>query len=199
MHGAPTDVMRASGSLAARENAFVVGWEVQSQLATFVLIGLIAVASVWLALVTMLAWSLAATAAYIWARERGLPDLLSLKRPDLRQGRRAAARDAAGAIVKLWCAGVHTLAFARIARFLLKESPGRAARIVRLAVLALGMTLFGASTAEHLLRRAGFRGDALLRLGLVGPFLNVPYRLFLSAAVMHAAASAVHAFVRFSA
>jgi hypothetical protein len=137
----------------------------------------------------MLAWSLIATIAYFWAREHGFPDLLLVHRPQVRLGS-LAVRQAAASLVKVYCAGAHNIVYTRLARFPLEtKTVQRPARALRFAVLGLGMTLFGVCTAEHLLRRAGYQGEALVRAGLLGPFLNVPYRLFLSAAVMHAASS----------
>lgn len=164
---------------------FVVGWEVQSQISTLVLVTLVAFVSIWLALATMFVWSLIATVAYCYAREKGLPDLVTLQRPKAGNGASKYLRHAAGSAVKVWFIGLHNLVFARLASGALNGLPCRSTRCRRLAVLGLGMTLFGVTTAEHLLRRAGFSGNALVRRGLVGPFLNVPYRIFLSAAVMH--------------
>jgi hypothetical protein len=142
----------------------------------------------------MLAWSLIATIAYFWAREKGFPDLLLVHRPQVSLGRSLAVRQAAASLVKVYCAGAHNIVYTRLARFPLEtKTVQRPARMLRFAVLGLGMTLFGVCTAEHLLRRAGYQGDTLVRAGLLGPFLNVPYRLFLSAAVMHAASSLVTA------
>jgi len=173
--------------LAISDAAFVVGWEVQSQVATLVLVTLVAFVSIWAALATMLVWSLVATIGYCHARECGLPDLVTIQKPKPGHGTGTFIRHAAGSAVKVWFIGLHNLVFARLAGTALSGLPCRSTRWRRLAVLALGMTLFGVTTAEHLLRRAGFNGGSLVRRGLLGPFLNVPYRIFLSAAVMHGA------------
>jgi hypothetical protein len=172
-------------NLAISDAAFVVGWEVQSQIATLILVSLVAFVSLWAALATMLVWSLVATVAYCHARERGLPDLVTVQKPRTGGGKGAFLRHAAGSAVKVWFVGLHNLVFARLAGGALGGLPCRTRRWRRLAVLSVGMTLFGVTTAEHLLRRAGFSGGSLLRFGLIGPFLNVPYRIFLSAAAMH--------------
>ncbi|HWC28863.1 MAG TPA: hypothetical protein VG845_02165, partial [Dehalococcoidia bacterium] len=54
---------------AVNDAAFVVGWEVQSQLATLLLVTLVAFVSIWVALGTMLVWALVATVVYCYARE----------------------------------------------------------------------------------------------------------------------------------
>jgi hypothetical protein len=167
---------------------------VQSQIATLVLLSLVAFVSIWAALATMLAWSLVAHIAYHNARERGLPDLVTVEAPKRGHGPSTFVRHAAGSAVRVWFVGLHNMVFARVACSVLRGGEGFAARARRVGILGLGMTLFGVTTAEHLLRRAGFRGPALLYRGLLGPFLNVPYRIFLSAAVMHAAMSGVDAF-----
>jgi hypothetical protein len=163
----------------------VVGWEVQSQISTLVLVTLVAFVSIWLALGTMLVWSLMATVGYCYAREQGLPDLVTVQRPKPGNGAGKYLRHAAGSAVKVWFIGLHNLVFARLASGALSGLPCRGTRCRRLAVLGLGMTLFGATTTAHLLRQAGFSGRALVRRSLLGPFLNVPYRIFLSAAAMH--------------
>lgn len=173
---------------------FVVGWEVQSKLSTLVLFSLIAFASIWAALVTMLAWSVIAHLVYHHARERGYPDLVTVDVPRRDCGPSTFLRHAAGSAVRVWFVGLHNLIFARVACSILRGGDGFAMRARRLGILCLGMTLFGVTTAEHLLRRAGFKGTPLLYRGLLGPFLNVPYRIFLSAAVIHAVMGAADAF-----
>jgi hypothetical protein len=178
-------------SVSVNDAAFVVAWEVQSQLATIVMFSLIAFVSIWASLATMLAWSVIACIIYHHARERGLPDLVTVEAPKRGYGPSAFVRHAAGSAVRVWFVGLHNMVFARVACSVLRGGDGFEARARRAGILGLGMTLFGVTTAEHLLRRAGFKGSALLYRGLLGPFVNVPYRIFLSAAVMHAAMSGV--------
>lgn len=149
------------------------------------LVALVAFVSIWAAMGIMLAWSLVATLAYCQAREHGLPDLVTVQRPRTSGGVSCFLRHAAGSAVKVWFVGLHNLVFARLAGGVLCDGSTPFAKRRRFAVLSLGMTLFGVTTAEHLLRRAGLSGKPLLRRSLIGPFLNVPYRIFLSAAVMH--------------
>jgi hypothetical protein len=180
-------------SLSISDAAFVVGWEVQSQLAAITLVSLIAFVSIWVALGTMLVWSLVAHVLYFAARQRGLPDLVTVETPKRGHGPTTFLRHAAGSAVRIWFVGLHNLLFARFAACVLCRGEGFSARIRRLGILSLGMTLFGVTTADHLLRRAGFTGSSLLYRGLIGPFLNVPYRIFLSAAMVHAVMSALDA------
>jgi hypothetical protein len=171
----------------------VVLWEVQSQLATIILISLIAFVSIWAALATMLVWSLIAQLVYHSARERGLPDLVTVEAPKRGCGSSTFLRHAAGSVVRVWFVGLHNLVFAKAACSGLRGGEGFSGGLRRSAILGVGMTLFGVTTAEHLLRRAGFSGPSLLYRGLIGPFLNVPYRIFLSAAVMHGVISVMNA------
>ncbi len=164
----------------------MVGWEVQSQLSNVILVSLIAFVSIWAALATMLAWSLIAHVLYHKAREHGLPDLVTVQAPKRGCGRSTFARHAAGSAVRVWFVGLHNLVFARVASTILRGEKGFATRVRRIGILSVGMTLFGVTTAQHLLRRAGFNGSSVLYRGMIGPFLNVPYRIFLSAAAMHA-------------
>lgn len=53
--------------------SFVAAWELQSQIATVVLVALVALASLSITLGVMIAWSLLATVVYFVARRRGLP------------------------------------------------------------------------------------------------------------------------------
>jgi hypothetical protein len=174
--------------VAWHKAAFLVGWEVQSHLSSITLIALVAFTSIWVALPVMLVWSMIATVAYCHAREHGYPSLLAEE--EWRPTASGAASFAARSAVKAWFAGFHAFAYARIATSLLSPArSGLRARLTRIAVLVLGMTLFGVSAAEHLLRRAGYQGRRLMQLGLLGPVLNVPYRVLLSAMVLHAASS----------
>ncbi len=192
---APNLTLEFRSRYALNDSAFVVAWEVQSQLATLVLFSLIAFVSIWVALATMLVWSIIAHLIYHHAHERGLPDLFRIELPKRGCGRYTFIRHAAGSAARLWLVGLHNLVFARAACRVMRSGGGDGAgsRIRRAGILGLGMTLFGVTTAEHLLRRAGFTGPALLSRGLIGPFLNVPYRIFLSAAVVHAVVSVTKA------
>jgi hypothetical protein len=182
----PLDFVR---NLSINDAAFVVAWEVQSQLAAITLVSLIAFVSIWAAFAAMLVWSLVAHVLYFLARQRGLPDLVTVQAPKRGSGPTTFLRHAAGSVMRIWFVGLHNLLFARVAACILCHGEGLAARSRRLGILTLGMTLFGVTTADHLLRRAGFTGSSLLYRGLIGPFLNVPYRIFLSAAVVHAVMS----------
>lgn len=146
---------------------------------------LIAFVSIWAALATMLVWSLIAHFAYVSARERGLPDLIRVQAPKTGHGPSTFLRHAAGSAVRVWFVGLHNMVFAHVACSVLRGGNGFTRRAKRIGILGLGMTLFGVTTTEHLLRRAGFSGSSLKYRGMIGPFLNVPYRIFLGAAVMH--------------
>jgi hypothetical protein len=180
--------------LSLSDAAFVVGWEVQSQLSTITLVTLIAFLSIWVALATMLIWSLIAHFVYVFAREHGMPSLVTVQAPKTDRGPSTFLRHAAGSAVRVWFVGLHNMIFAHVACSVLRGGGGFGRRARRIAILGLGMTLFGVTTAEHLLRRAGFSGSSLRYRGMIGPFLNVPYRIFLGAAVMHGLIHLVHAF-----
>jgi hypothetical protein len=132
----------------------------------------------------MLIWSLAATVIYGWARRRRIRSLLSHKTPPLTVSRRLS-RQWLSCGFSIWLAGLQSFFFCRTFGLLVRRRGARY-RVLRLGVLGLGLTLFGVTTSEYLLRQAGFRGDLLLKLSLLSPFLNVPYRTFLNAAIAHA-------------
>jgi hypothetical protein len=173
----------------------VAVWEVQSQLATVALVGLLATVSVVPALVIMLCWSFIACAAYCYTRRNGMPDLLEAHRASSERGtrRRLSLVGTAGmAVVKAWLAGVQPFVYSRtVCRLLSKPVTGWRVRVVRSAVLLVGLTLFGVTTAHHMLRRAGYSERRIFQLSLAGSFLNVPYRIVLSAAVLNLLTNAV--------
>jgi hypothetical protein len=76
----------------------------------------------------MLTWALVATVGYWRARERGLPDLVCVQRPQLGNGTGAFVRHIASSAVKVWFVGLHNLVFARIARGALRGLPCRTTR-----------------------------------------------------------------------
>ena len=170
-------------NVAWNKAAFILFWEGQSQASTIAYVGLVAFGSIWLALGVMLTWSLLATLFFCAARERGYPNLLSIKALPQRKVSAHALLDAAGAIGRAWMAGLYAFIFSRASGSFLLEKEGccRARRFARLGVLSFGLVFFGVSTAEHLLRTAGYQGRRLVQLSLIGPFLNVPYRVLLSA------------------
>ncbi len=187
--GSISQVFASGGPLrgvAWRKAAFLVGWEVQSHISSITVIALVAFTSIWVTMPVMLVWSMIASVAYWYARERGYPSLFAEEEwcPTASGTAGYVTRSA----VKAWFAGLHAFVYARIACPMLCPSRrGLRARATRYAVLTLGMTLFGVTAAEHMLRRAGLQGRRLLQVGLLGPLLNVPYRVLLSAIVLHAA------------
>ncbi|HLF77933.1 MAG TPA: hypothetical protein VJB57_10635 [Dehalococcoidia bacterium] len=166
--------------------AFFVAWEAQSQVASVAFVALVAFGSIWLALPVMLSWALIATLVYSTARSKGCPDILERDRPEPRATTSGRLRRAICSVFKIWCAGFQAFVFTRASRVLVRRRRCAWHRLTRFGVLAVGLTLFGVSTTEHLLRNAGYRGSTLLQLSLLGPFLNVPYRTLLSAAVAQA-------------
>jgi hypothetical protein len=179
-------------SVAWHKAAFLVFWEGQGHLSSITYVALVAFVNIWLAFGAMFVWSVLATLLFCAARERGYPNLLSeLKAPERRAGHLASY--AFGSVMRAWFGGLNAFVYARCSRLLLvrKEGCCKARRIARVGVLVLGLTLFGVTSAEHLLRTAGYNGRKLLRMSLIGPFLHVPYRLMVSAAVVAVITDAV--------
>ena len=172
-------------NVAWRKAAFIGVWEGQSHLASLAYVGLVAFASIWVALGAMLVWSLIATVAFCTARERGYPNLLSSVNAP-RRGASNIISYAALSLLRAWLAGMNAFIYSRCSGSLITARSGscRARRLARVGALAVGLTLFGASSAEHLLRTAGYTGKRLVRMSLIGPFLHVPYRVMVSAAVV---------------
>ena len=164
---------------------FLTVWEVQSQLATACLILLIVVVPVWCAVAVMILWSLGATVAYHQARIHGLPDLLSSswhKPPAAGAMWGQWIVGTSFSLVKAWAAGLQPFLFTRaFGSFLLQPGRSWPRHVIRVAIVAVGCTLFGVTAAYHLLGRLGLERQALLRFSLAGPFLNVPYRVVLGA------------------
>jgi hypothetical protein len=170
-------------SVPWNKGAFVLLWEAQSQVASIAYVALVAFFNVWAALPVMLLWSLLATIFYFGARERGYPNLLNCQMPQRERGPVHLVGFAARSFVKAWLSGFNAWLFARCSSFVVANQTDacRLRRGLRLAVIAFGLTIFGVSSAEHTLRSAGYKGTTLTRLGLLAPFLNVPYRVLLSA------------------
>jgi hypothetical protein len=171
------------------EVGFLAAWEVQSYLATAVLVAFVGFLSPLAAVPVMLGWSLVAAAVYFFARKRGLPNLLEVSPAGERRSRNLPGLCAGLAVtaVKAWLGGAQAFVYSRtVCRVLGKPAHTPARRLCRLGVVGLGLTLFGVTAADHILRRAGYTDGKLLRLSLLGPFLNVPYRVALSAAVVNA-------------
>jgi len=173
------------------EVSFLTAWEIQSQVAAVVLIALVALASVWATLGVMIAWSLVATCLYYYGRKRGLPDVLDTQWsiPRAKAGQwREWLRETTFSLLKAWLAGLqpflYSLTFCRI---LPRPVNCWRLRVARMAVLAIGLTLFGVTAAHHMLHKAGLPDDKVLKLSFLGPFLNVPYRILLSAIIFNAA------------
>jgi hypothetical protein len=169
---------------------FVAAWEVQSRAATIAMIALVAFVSIWVALGAMIVWSLVATSTYHNALQRGRPDLL--KNTWLTsESRGVPLLDWIGAairsVLRACLAGVQPFLYCQaFSRILSRPSTCRRTSLGRTAILGVGLTLFGVTTCHHLLRAAGYPDARVLRLSFLGPFLNVPYRVLLSAFVVHA-------------
>jgi hypothetical protein len=165
----------------------VAAWEAQSYLATLTLVTLLTLVSFWVALGVMLAWSLIGVLVYPAARRRGLPDLLEKDARPLTAGHPATRIvRVTWLLLRIWLTGVQSFAYSRCAGSVLSSQPANwYKRAGRLGVVGLGLTLFGITTSDHILRKAGFSGRGLRRASFLGPFLNVPYRLVLSAIVIN--------------
>jgi hypothetical protein len=173
--------------------SFVAAWELQSQIATVVLVALVALAPLWVALGVMIAWSLTATVTYFVARRRGLPDLLEIGRPDLSLSGQPSSRLLALLMlfaIKVWFVGLQAYVYSKTLCPVLDRKDGH--RMARLGVVAMGLTLFGVSASQHMLGRAGYESRRALALGFLGSFLNVPYRVLLSATVVHTTMGLLH-------
>ena len=174
-----------------REVGFVTAWEMQSQLAAFTGLALVAFAPLLAAMAVMIAWSLAATCLYAYARRKGLPDLLDARfaRPRGASRRWWSWLGSTGlTLAKTWVAGLQPFLYSRtFCRVLARPCHGWRVRTARIAVLGVGLTLFGVTTAHHILRKAGLSEDKVLRVSFVGSVLNVSYRVLLSAIVIRTA------------
>jgi hypothetical protein len=176
---------------------FVAAWELQSQFSTVVLVGLVAFAPLSICLGVMIAWSLLATVVYFVARRRGLPDLLEIGQPNLSRASRPSSRLFGLLLlflIKLWFVGFQAYVYSRTLCPLLdrREKRGVSNRLAWLGVVGMGLTMFGVSASQHMLGRAGFQPRQALTLGFAGSFLNVPYRVLLSATVVHTTLSLLH-------
>jgi hypothetical protein len=162
----------------------VTVWEVQSQLATLALLAMAALTPIWLAMATMIAWALIATCAYRYARRKGFPDMLeaSWRRPPAepkRWGRWLGSVCVSG--VRAWLAGIQPYLYClAVGRVLAAPAQSWRRGLVRKSILVVGCTLFGVTAVHHLLRRAGIAERQAFRYSLLGPFLNVPYRVMLT-------------------
>lgn len=171
---------------------FAAVWEAQSQLASLILVALVAFAPLYVTLAVMLSWSLIATAVYYSARRRGAPDLLQLKvgwKVEAENGKAWATRlrHPLSSAFRLWIMGFQAFLFSRALCPLLREpAQSHPTRIFRLLIFTTGFWFLGVTSAHHMLASAGYKEGKLLRLSLIGPFLNVPYRVLLSAIVISA-------------
>ncbi len=166
--------------------AFVLVWKAQSMLATIAFLALVAFGPLVIVLPIMLTWAAVATVVYAVARSRGYPDMLETAAYDSAAPVGQRAKSVACSAAKVWVSGLNSFVYARAARNVITTRHKGWRALPRFAVLAGGLTFFGVATCEHLLRRAGFQGRQLLQLSLIGVFLNVPYRILLSAVVTQA-------------
>ena len=171
---------------------FVVAWKTQSILASIAFLGLVAFGSLLVALPIMLTWALIATVVYAVARSKGYPDLLESGPLTAGAPVGQRARSMACSCAKVWFSGINAFVYTRASHNALSPSHRGWRNVLRCGVLFLGMMFFGVATSEHLLRRAGFQGRQLLQLSLAGAFLNVPYRILLSAALTQALWQVAH-------
>ena len=173
-----------------RDVGFVAAWEVQARVATMAMIALVAFVSIWIALAVMLIWALLATATYHSAQRRGRPDLLKNTWPKADSNGRPRLVWLGGAtlsVVRAWFAGLQPFLYSRaFGGVLARSSSCRWTCMAKVAILSIGLTLFGVTACNHLLRAAGYSDGKVLKLSLLGPFLNVPYRVLLSAFVVGA-------------
>jgi hypothetical protein len=177
-------------SLPLHEFGPLTAWELQSQLATIALVALVAFVPILAAIGIMITWAMIATLAYYVGRQHGFPDLLETRwsaPPVARKEWRRWVGSTLVSLVKTWVAGIQPYIYTRIFCPVLARPVRRwYTGIVRFLVLTIGLTLFGVTATHHLLKRAGFGERAILRYSLVGPLLNVPYRVVFSAVLLNA-------------
>jgi hypothetical protein len=90
-------------------------------------------------------------------------------------------------VVKAWLAGVQPYLYCLLlSRFFAGTAAGWRVRSARLALVGAGLTFFGVTAAHHILRKSDLKDEQVWRLSLAGPFLNVPYRIALSAVLLNA-------------
>lgn len=174
--------------------SFVAAWELQSQISSVVLISFARFAHVWETIPVMLVWSLTTTMVFHHARLKGRPDLLERVRWGTESKRlRIRMLSTLWTAFRAWIAGVQAFIFARIFGVLLqKRTQCWRQSCARVGVLGLGLTVFGVPTAHHILRKAGYERGALLRRACFAAFLNVPYRVLVSAFLINAAIGLIH-------
>jgi hypothetical protein len=176
-----------------KDGAFVAGWELQSHVSSIVLVGFARFGSVNAAIPVMLLWALLSTLAFHHARLAGRPDLLEHTSWGTHSHAwHVRAMSMCWSVLKAWLAGIQAFLYARVFGCVLRNE-GRCLRqrLTKITVLGFGLTIFGVPTAHHLLRKAGFERAALLRLGFVATFLNVPFRVIASAFVINFTASLI--------
>jgi hypothetical protein len=183
----PEGESRLAGLVASSRNrraAALVAWNLQAQLSTVALLSLLALFSVWTALAVMVVWSAISTVVYVHGRRRGLPDIFGRPRQSCR------ARSAVISLGQACVGGVQPFVYTRTLCHLI-ETPakGLRSRVSRLAILGVGLTLFGVTATHHLLQRAGYEGRDLLHYSLLGAVLHAAYRILLSGALISAAVS----------
>ena len=172
------------------EVGFVAAWKIQSMLATLAFITFVALIPISLVLAIMTAWSLLAALFYHKARQRGLPDLFADSRIATGQASKAWwTRFVAPTVtlVKAFVVGFQPFIYCRTLGCLVRPANSLSSRMVRSAVLWVGLVLFGVTATHHLLSRAGYSGAQLLNLSYVGTVLNVSYRTVVSVIVVNLA------------
>ena len=154
------------------------------------MVALVAFFSIWAALFVMLTWALLATSTYNAAQRRGRPDLLANTWPKAGSSRRPGllwVGLATLSVARAWFAGLQAFFYCRaFNRVLSRSATCRWTCLTKTAILGVGLTIFGVTACNHLLRAAGFSDRKVLQISFLGPFLNVPYRVFLSAFVVGA-------------
>jgi hypothetical protein len=172
------------------EVGFVAAWKLQSLLATLAFVTFVALIPVSLVLAIMVAWSLLAALFYHKARQMGLPDLFADSRIASGQTSTTSWTRFAATLLtfgKACIVGVQPFIYCRTVGCLVRPADSLPGRMVRSAVLWIGLVLFGVTATHHLLSKAGYSGAMLLNLSYVGTVLNVSYRVVVSVLLVNLA------------
>lgn len=179
-----------------KEMEFLTLWELQSRVATLVRLGLVAVLTVTIGFlpaivitsVAMLPWGIIATLYYERRRRLGLADVFEV-------GVEAEVRSRNGwrwsqlGLKLFFFIGLQTWISAWLANWLFRQSGQRQSshwgqRLLRLGAMVVCLIFFGVTPAHHVLSRAGYDQDEVLRRNLLGRIPNTVYVTAIEAPLM---------------
>jgi len=160
---------------------FLVIWELQARLSAIVIVGLIALASIWIAFLVALLWAILAAHLYDVGMRKGYPDVFEteVKTNEMSKLRLRLVGTLITWAKVIFLAGVDFVILAKGSDWFQRHCGSQnLAKLTHRLTIAASLVIFGVTANHHLLRKAGYSPQKVYWGNMAARFANVPFTIF---------------------